>query len=458
MFRSLLQPTLSETKEILANARKSVPLRFRTSNQFLGGQHAGCAATIGVMPRCDFACKACYLGKEANRIPMESVAGVKEQLNQIRAWLGLGGNVQITDGEVTLRPIDDLLEIIRYAKAIDLVPMLMTHGDVLRKNPQLLRRLILEADLSEISIHIDTTQRGRLGKAYRYAKQESELMPLRDEFAQLIRDVRKETGKPLKVAMTITVTKHNLCGVAEIVRWSSKNSDIVTLLSFQPVTQVGRTLDDVSASVNIESLWGNIAVGVYDDEKEQCDLLNHKGYLGHADCTRFVQGLVVRETGRAPTFHPLFRGIGSPDQEFLESFLQRFGGSSTRIGKSWLAYTKLFFMLACAPVFVFQSLLPFIVRKLKELKSCHGIGLFGRIVIGRAQINYLNIISHHFMNRDEIDTPHGQERLQACVFKVPLNGEMISMCAANAKGYRENYYEQLRKDNVLRPVHSKEHV
>ena len=203
MFRSLLQPAQNETKEILANARELVPVRFRTSNQFLGKQHAGCAATIGVMPRCDFACKACYLGKEANRIPMAPVAGIKEQLNQIRTWLGVGGNVQITDGEVTLRPIEDLLEIIRYAKAIDLVPMLMTHGDVLRRNPELLMQLMLEAGLSEISIHIDTTQRGRFGKAYRYAKQESELMPLRDEFAQLIRDVRKKTGRPLKVAMTV---------------------------------------------------------------------------------------------------------------------------------------------------------------------------------------------------------------------------------------------------------------
>ena len=145
-------------------------------------------------------------------------------------------------------------------------------------------------------------------------------------------------------------------------------------------------------------------------------------------------------------FHPLFRGINSPDQEFLADFLRRFGGISTRVGNSRLAYAKLFIMLASTPVFIIQSLLPFIIRKLKELNACHGIGLFGRIVVGRAHINYLNIISHHFMSRDEIDTPHGQERLQACVFKVPLNGKMISMCSVNAKGYRKNYYEQLKKE------------
>ncbi len=452
MFRAILQPKRNEIKEILADARKLVPARFRTSNQFLGGQYAGCAATIGVMPRCDFACKACYLGKDANRIPMESVIGIKGQLNQIRTWLGQGGNVQITDGEVTLRPIDELLEIIRYAKAIGLVPMLMTHGDGLRKDPQLLMRMVQEAGLSEISIHIDTTQRGRVGKAYRYAKQESELMPLRDEFARLIRDVREKSGKPLKVAMTVTVTDQNLSGVAEIVRWSAKHSDIVTLLSFQPVAQIGRTLDDVSERVNVESLWRNIAEGIYDDVTAQQNLLSHKGYFGHADCTRFVQGLVVRETTCAPVFHPLFRGADSPDQKFLKEFLERCGGVSTRVGHSWQAYLKLLVTLGSSPGFVFKSLLPFIVRKLKELSTHHGFGLLGRFVMGRVSINYLNIISHHFMNRDEMNTPNGQERIRACAFKVPLNGEMISMCAVNANDYRKNYYQQLlqgiEKDNV----------
>ena len=376
---------------------------------------------------------------------MEPVSGIKKQLDQIRGWLGLGGNVQITDGEVLLRPILELFEIIRYARAIGLVPMLMTHGDSLRKNPQLFVRLIQEAGLTEISIHIDTTQRGRFGPEFRYATCESELMPLRDEFAQLIRDVRNKTGKPLKVAMTVTVTENNLNGVADIVSWCSRNTDVVTLLSFQPIAQVGRTLNVIDAVVDIESLWEQIAVGIHSDKEKRRGLLNHRGYMGHADCTRFVQGLVVRERGKEPVFHPLFCGNDSPDQDFLEDFLHRFGGESTRIGNPWLAYTKLFFRLVSAPVFIFHSLLPFIVRKLMELRTRHGSGLFYKIVVGCVRINYLNIISHHFMSSQEIDTPCGQERIHSCVFKVPINGEMISMCAVNAKGYRENYYEQLKK-------------
>ena len=37
------------------------------------------------------------------------------------------------------------------------------------------------------------------------------------------------------------------------------------------------------------------------------------------------------------------------------------------------------------------------------------------------------------MSPDELDTDLGKERLQACVFKLPVDGEMVSMCEMNAK-------------------------
>ena len=41
---------------------------------------------------------------EANRIPALPTAAVLAQLDELRRWLGPKSNVQITDGEVTLRP------------------------------------------------------------------------------------------------------------------------------------------------------------------------------------------------------------------------------------------------------------------------------------------------------------------------------------------------------------------
>jgi hypothetical protein len=49
------------------------------------------------------------------------------------------------------------------------------------------------------------------------------------------------------------------------------------------------------------------------------------------------------------------------------------------------------------------------------------------------------------MSRDELETPLGRERLAHCVFHVPVDGELVSMCEVNALGVRERYYAQLAR-------------
>src|SRR6266850_2467965 len=137
---------------VLAQAWAGLPDALRTPTQFLGRHYAGCAATIGVMPRCDFTCRGCYLGADANRIRPRSVEDVKAQMRAIRKWLGPAGNLQLTDGEVTL--------------------------------------------------HIDTTMRGRRD-GYARATREAELDGLRAEFADLIRGARQGTGRRLEAASTV---------------------------------------------------------------------------------------------------------------------------------------------------------------------------------------------------------------------------------------------------------------
>ena len=46
------------------------------------------------------------------------------------------------------------------------------------------------------------------------------------------------------------------------------------------------------------------------------------------------------------------------------------------------------------------------------------------------------ITSHHFMSSEEVGTPLGRERLEACVFRLPVNGKMVPMCEVNTAGYR----------------------
>ena len=156
---------------------------------------------------------------------------------------------------MTLRPVEELTEILRYARSIGIIPMVMTHGDNLRRRPGLLERLMTEGGLTEVSIHVDITQRGRDG--YKAPKSELELMPLRDEFAAMVREARRRTGRPLRAAMTLTVTRDNLPQIADVVRWLMRNRDAFSLVSFQPLAQVGRTRKS-QQGVTADELWREV--------------------------------------------------------------------------------------------------------------------------------------------------------------------------------------------------------
>ena len=66
---------------------------------------------------------------------------------------------------------------------------------------------MVEGGLIEVSIHVDTTQRGRQGERWRAATMEAALNPLRAEFAAMIREAERTTGLPLRAATTMTVTR-----------------------------------------------------------------------------------------------------------------------------------------------------------------------------------------------------------------------------------------------------------
>ena len=396
------------------------------------------------MPRCDFACRGCYLGAEANHIPAHPVADIKRQLRRIRAWLGEGGNVQLTDGEVMLRPEAEVIELVRYACAIGLVPMLMTHGDLFRRQPELLKRLMTNAGLTEISIHVDTTQRGRRGDVYRRATHEEELLPLRDEFADLIRRVRRETGLTLEAATTFTVTRENLAGIPTVIRWLCRNADAFKMVSFQPAAQVGRTEVGLGGAVTVEEVWARIAEGLYGDAAAVERLSPHTGWLGHPDCSRFVQGLVVCQPHQPPGFHALFRGDDPHDQAVVHGWMARFGGLTYRLDTKWQTAARLLGVLTKAPGLLVSKVFPFLCRWPRRFDPAHPLRLVWRWLRGTATVHYFNIVSHHFMSRAELSTPSGQERLALCAFQVPVGERMVSMCEVNAEGVREQYYAALR--------------
>jgi len=440
LLEVLRAPVPAETRRLLAAAWARVPGPLRGPRQFLGRQYAGCGATIGAMPRCDFACRGCYLGADANRVPRAPLEEVKGQLARLRGWLGEGGNVQLTDGEVTLLPERDLIELIRHARVLGLVPMLMTHGDAFRRRPGLLERLMIEGGLTEVSIHVDTTQRGR--RDYRDARSEGALTPLRDEFAERIRRARRDTRRRLEAATTVTVTRDNLDEVPAIIRWLVANADAFKMISFQPVAPVGRTAPGLEG-VTANEVWERIAQGLGADASA---LAAHESWLGHPACSRFVQGGVVRQPGAPPAFRPLWYPDDPRDRAAVEAWLERFGGLTFRLDSPARALVRLVGVVARAPGLVLRHVAPYLLRAPARLDPAHPWRLAARWLRGRARLDYLNIVSHHFMGPDEMATAAGRERLALCVFKAPVGDTLVSMCELNALGERDRYYDTLRAE------------
>ncbi len=414
---------LKETRTILSNAWASLPDTLRGPTQFLGRHYAGCGATIGVMPRCDFACAACYLQKRSNGRRPIPLSEAKAQLRILRRWLGPGGNLQLTDGEITLMPEAELIELVAYARKIGLVPMIMTHGETFRRKPLYLKRLMTEGGLTEVCFHVDTTMCGRRD-CYANAPTETKLNSLRDEFAEIIRAARRQTGLKLEAASTVTVTRLNLEYIPSVVSWFLANADAFKMVSFQPAASVGRT-DGHLVGPTPEELWARIIQGAGNPQ-----LLRGEGWLGHPACGRFVQGMAVKRKSKV-SLVPLYRRDNPEDMVFLRRLLDRIGGISFRLDTPWRAIARAVCIFGPNISFLLRSGLPYLWRLARR--------------VGTLRARYFCIVSHHFMDAARLTSREGMERTSACVFRVPIHGRLEPMCKVNALGMRAKFYQNMEK-------------
>ena len=68
--------------------------------------------------------------------------------------------------------------------------------------------------------------------------------------------------------------------------------------------------------------------------------------------------------------------------------------------------------------------------------ACRTSSLAHLLRLRKIRVRPLLLVVHKFMSPDELATPMGRERLDACVFKLPVGGRMVSMCEMNATGLR----------------------
>ncbi|NKB69919.1 MAG: hypothetical protein GKR89_22835 [Candidatus Latescibacteria bacterium] len=416
---------------------ESLPASVRTLQQVAGVGGVACGATHSIMEKCNFACTSCYLSEVANHTEKLPFEKVRQQLDELRRHLGPGGKVQITSGEVTLLEPDELGRIVAYARGIGLDPMVMTNGQRLLQKPDYLATLVGHYGLGKISFHIDTTQKGRPGMLLGLA--EYQIDPIRDQFAALVKAVRRQTGQSLHAAHTVTVTRDNLGDIPGIVRWMLGNLDSFRILSLLPVAEVGRTQDRRLDGLGLEGVWEAVCQGI------GRPLNRDAMHYGHVQCNITVPLLVVAASGRHHIIE-LVRAGRAWDQRLFSRGLRHLAGQldfDDGLGRNALRAGRL---LLGRPGFLLEGMLYGLYR----LGGLAGVGLrcLGQVLRGRSvRLRPLLLVVHKFMSPDELDTPLGRERLEACVFKLPVEGRMVSMCQMNGTDMRRRLnVELLRRD------------
>jgi hypothetical protein len=447
-WNAFRNPIAGEKADILRARWDSLPQELQTPNQISGRHLTHCGFILGAS-YCSFHCTHCYLPKNANRVPIPSLADVKEQIDANRRFQGPGGGLQITGGDVAdaywkSGRTDELVEIIRYAYQVGLVPMLMTHGQTLLEQPQFLERLVVEGGLRQVSVHVDLTQAGRHGYPIQRVKHESDLHPVREAFTQLARDIRRRTGAPLEYALSFTVTQNNVDEVPEVIRWylaDPERTHIWRMLSFQPEADTGRTIFSQQRALP-ERVWEKICEGTgFQLEKGGTN-------FGHPDCNSWASILISRRTGK---FIPLLP-TDTTTKRLLGKILAQIGGLSLVTDDARTTPWRLAGILAQNPGLTLRSVFH-LVKLIASGRIPPGMAI--DLFAGRAHT--LGVGTHNFMDAEQVSRadsdPVIKARLDSCVFKGAVKGDgewrAVPMCRMNQQKWSDIYEERLRDPALM---------
>jgi 7,8-dihydro-6-hydroxymethylpterin dimethyltransferase len=374
-------------------------------NQILGRtQTTGCTA-VEITQRCNLDCTLCYLSEHSESVRDIPIEAVFARLDHIREYFGPGTHVQITGGDPTLRKHGELVDIVAYARKVDLFPALFTNG-IAATRPLLAR--LAAAGLVDVAFHVDTTQQ-RAG----YASEES-LHPLRDEY------LARARGLGLNVMFNTTVHAGNLAAIPHLVRFFVARAADVGMASFQLQAETGRGEWGARADVvSLFSVRAAVEVGA------GCRLPWDAIRVGHPDCHSYVPTLVFAER-----VVPVM-----PDADLFAAFVRDFGGAAfagpapLRSVRHAPAAAALAWSMA---LLRHPRWLPRILAWLGRTIRAAG----PRWILRRVPPRKLSFFVHNFMDAAHLD----QARIDACSFQVMTHAGPVSMCAHNAR--RDEYILQ----------------
>ncbi len=449
-LRAFLRPIDPEKQRILHERWAALPAELRTDNQISGRHLTHCGFILGAS-YCSFHCTHCYLPKNANEVPIPALADVKEQIDANRRFQGPGGGLQITGGDVAdaywrAGRASELVEIVRYAYAAGVVPMLMTHGQTLIEHPEFLEQLMVEGGLRQVSVHIDMTQAGRHGYPIGRVNSEADLHPIRESFTQLGWRLREKTGLPLEFALSFTVTRKNIEHVPDVIRWylaDPRRTQLWRMLSFQPEADTGRTIFS-QVPITPALVWEKICAGT------NLPLRRDASIFGHPDCNSWASVLVAQTTGE---YCPLL-----PDdarwQHVFGEVLERIGGLSLVTDDAGTAPFRLLGVLAKNPRLALR-----LAWRIAQHMFRGSVPVTMLPAVFQGRVHTLGVGMHNFMDAATVARADTDStvcaRLDSCVFKgaVKQEGEWtaVPMCRMNEAKWSE-VYERRLQDPALRGV------
>jgi 7,8-dihydro-6-hydroxymethylpterin dimethyltransferase len=393
---------------IVDSAKKKMQARLHKHwepNQALGRRDTiGCVA-LEITQRCNLDCTLCYLSEHSEDTRDIPMAELFRRLDEIKDTYGPGVGVQITGGDPTMRKYEELVEIVRYARNLGLVPALFTNG--IKATREMLIDLA-KAGLGDVAFHVDLTQER---KGYRTEK---ELNAVRKEY------IERARGLGISVLFNTTVHRENIHEIPDIVRFFRANTDVVTFCSFQMQAETGRgELGSRDAdAVTVPRVRSLVSEGA--GIPLQWDLILY----GHPDCNRMAGTLATNgNLYNTCTDQTLFN-------DFLREFAHiRFDRRQPTINLA-LPYLKAIWR---KPSWLFRGL-AFVFGLVWQAKW--------DLLKSGFKVNRLCFFIHNFMDAKNLD----QDRIDACSFMVQTPDGPISMCAHNAD--RDRY--------ILRPIEVRE--
>ncbi len=427
-FEASSRPVDPETARALKERWDAMPARSQVPGQLIGRKSAGCEATHGVFPKCNFSCKPCYHSADANKVRIDgphTLTEIDRQMAYLRKRRGNGQFAQLIGGEVSLLEARDHGDAIAVMRSHGRMPMSFTHGDF---DYEYLRAVMTDDNDKprfpwvSFACHIDTTMVGRTG--IKKPQSEAELNDYRARFCEMFDRLKDEYDISSYLAHNMTVTPENLDSIAEVIKASHGQG--WRMFSFQPAAYIGNESrwSEGFRELTSDTVWNEVERGA------GTTLSYGAMQFGDTRCNRVTWGAYVNDR-----YTQLLDDTDPRDHRAVDDFMTAFPGN-----------------------FAHRKPLETVVRVARSLASHPRVvpstlGLFGRfaqrsggLVQDWRTLQPVTFVMHQFIDAD--DTAAGwehikagtratepnileaQERLEACAYSMghPDTDELVPAC------------------------------